>query len=91
MKKIFAYFLVNLVTKNPDKSIEIVNMFLGNTSKVINASSGPVLLSQTPKKSTQSKQHELETSLSYLKSKRVKTKQDKDSIYTLEMILKNMK
>jgi hypothetical protein len=29
--------------------------------------------------------------LNYLKSKDVKTKQDRDSIYTLEMILKNMR
>jgi hypothetical protein len=29
--------------------------------------------------------------LEYLKNKPVKTKQDKDSIYSLEMVLKNMK
>jgi len=30
-------------------------------------------------------------SLEYLKSKKNPTKQDKDSIYTIEMVLKNMK
>ena len=30
-------------------------------------------------------------SLSYLRSKKVKTKQDKESIYSLEMVLNNMK
>lgn len=37
------------------------------------------------------KRDELLESLSYLKSKSFKTKQDRESIYTLEMVLKNMK
>lgn len=37
------------------------------------------------------KRDELLESLSYLKSKSFKTKQDRESIYTLEIILKNMK
>lgn len=38
-----------------------------------------------------SKKDEIIQSLNYLKSKEVKTKQDRDSIYTLEMVLRNMK
>lgn len=38
-----------------------------------------------------SKKDELLESLAYLKDKPNKSKQDKDSIYTLEMVLKNMK
>ena len=38
-----------------------------------------------------SKRDEIVDSLNYLKSKDVKTKQDRESIYTLEMVLKNMK
>jgi hypothetical protein len=38
-----------------------------------------------------SKRDELLESLSYLKSKKNKSKQDRESIYTLEMVLKNMK
>jgi hypothetical protein len=38
-----------------------------------------------------SKKDELVESLNYLKNKSNKTKQDKESIYTLEMVLKNMK
>ena len=34
---------------------------------------------------------EIIQSLGYLKSKKEKTKQDKESIYTLEMVLKNLK
>tara|TARA_R110000868_G_scaffold61727_3_gene187381 strand:- start:4124 stop:4498 length:375 start_codon:yes stop_codon:yes gene_type:complete len=37
------------------------------------------------------KKDELLENLSYLKSKPNKTKQDKESIYTLEVVLKNMK
>jgi hypothetical protein len=36
------------------------------------------------------KKQEIIDSLNYLKSKKVKTKQDKDSIYSLEMVLKNL-
>jgi hypothetical protein len=51
-----------------------------------------VVSSQPQQKKTQpkSKRDELLESLKYLKSKEVKTKQDKESIYTLEMVLKNM-
>ena len=45
-----------------------------------------------PKKvKKKSKKDEILEGLSYLKSKRNKTKQDKESIYTLEMLLRNMK
>jgi hypothetical protein len=40
---------------------------------------------------SKNKKDDLMESLSYLKNKKVKTKQDKESIYTLEMILKNIK
>lgn len=36
------------------------------------------------------KKQELLSSLEYLKNKKVKTKQDRDSIYTIEMVLKSM-
>ena len=44
-----------------------------------------------PVKKEKTKKEELIEALDFLKSKKVKTKQDKDSIYTLEMVLKNMK
>ena len=37
-----------------------------------------------------SKKQELLSSLEYLKNKKVKTKQDQDSIYIIEMVLKSM-
>lgn len=91
MKKIFTYCLVNLFTWNPNKSLEIVREFLGDAS-ISNPSPTKKVLSQTQPKKTQpkSKRDELLESLNYLKSKETKTKQDKESIYTLEMVLKNM-
>ena len=92
MKKIFAYILVNMFTWNPDKSLEIVREFLGNES-VPQKKSFSVVKKTQANNSTQnpkSKKEEVLQSLEYLKSKQVKTKQDKDSIYTLEMVLKSM-
>ena len=49
--------------------------------------------SSTPTSVTEptDKKTELMKSLEYLKGKKNLTKQDKDSIYTIEMVLKNMK
>ncbi len=92
MKKIFAYILVNMFTWNPDKSLEIVREFLDNESVPQKKSFPVVKKSQVnnPVSNPKSKKEEVLQSLEYLKSKQVKTKQDKDSIYTLEMVLKSM-
>ena len=91
MKRIFAYIFVNMVTWNPDKSLEIVREFLGEESSNIRKSL-PVNVKQVKNTTQQpkSKKEEILQSLEYLKSKQTKTKQDKESIYTLEMILKSM-
>lgn len=90
MNKILAYFLVQLVTKDPNKSMDIVRELLNKPNKVERNKS---ISSSTPitSNSSKSKNEELVSSLNYLKSKKFKTKQDKESIYTLEMILKNTK
>lgn len=43
---------------------------------------------ETPRVSD--KKQEIIASLNYLKNKSIKSKQDKESIYSLEMVLKNM-
>jgi len=43
---------------------------------------------ETPRVSD--KKQEIVASLNYLKNKPIKSKQDKESIYSLEMVLKNM-
>jgi len=88
MNKILAYFLVQIVTKDPNKSMDIVRELLNKSDKVErnkSITSSTSISSNTNK----SKNEELVSSLNYLKSKKIKTKQDKESIYTLEMILKN--
>jgi hypothetical protein len=45
-------------------------------------------LVETPRVSD--KKQEIIASLNYLKNKPIKSKQDKESIYSLEMVLKNM-
>lgn len=42
-------------------------------------------------KTIPNKRQEIIDAISYLKNKKVKSKQDKESIYSLEMVLKNMK
>jgi len=81
-----------MFTWNPDKSIEIVREFLDNESVPQKKLSPVVKKSQVnnPTQKPKSKKEEVLQSLEYLKSKQVKTKQDKDSIYTLEMVLKSM-
>lgn len=92
MDKILAYILVNLVTWNPDKSREIVREFFGGKSVVKPSVSTKISTTTQQQKKTppKSKRDELLESLDYLKSKKTKTKKDRESIYTLEMILKNM-
>lgn len=90
MNKILAYFLVQLVTKDPNKSMDIVRELLNKTNTVEKNKSVSTSTTNISNSNT-SKNEELISSLNYLKSKKIKTKQDKDSIYTLEMILKNMK
>jgi hypothetical protein len=72
--------------------MEIVREFLGGKEPVKPIVNKVVVSNQPQQKKTQpkSKKDELLESLKYLKSKEVKTKQDKESIYTLEMVLKNM-
>jgi hypothetical protein len=60
----------------------------------INVVQEPILKYSEPSHSVTKptdKKTELMKSLEYLKSKKSPTKQDKDSIYTIEMVLKNMK
>lgn len=92
MEKIIAYCLVNLFTWNPNKSMEIVREFLiDKQTSVKKPSIKTQKVEHKEKESVVNKKIELQKSLDYLKSKQSKTKQDKESIYTLEMVLKNMK
>ena len=81
-----------MFTWNPDKSLEIVREFMDGDVVPQKNPYPAVKKSQVsnPTPNYKSKKEEVLKSLEYLKSKQVKTKQDKDSIYTLEMVLKSM-
>jgi len=64
----------------------IQNNVIVNQEPKLQYSSTPTSVTEPTDKKT-----ELMKSLEYLKSKKILTKQDKDSIYTIEMVLKNMK
>ena len=79
-----------MTTRHASTAIDIYKT-LYNTkkdSKVISVDKPSLSINSVPK--SNSKKQELIDSLEYLKSKKIKTKKDKDSIYTLEMVLKNM-
>lgn len=69
----------NTVTKKPRaKTVQLVKKIVKEVPK-------PRLKKQ------KSKKDEILEALDYMKSKKGKTKKDKESIYILEMVLKNMK
>lgn len=94
MYKIFKFFLIKLFAKDVQTAAKIYNLLYNsnlpssvpNYKKTSNTKVTPV----KDVKPVSSKKQDILDSLSYLKSKKIKTKQDKESIYTLEMVLKNM-
>lgn len=94
MYKIFKFFLINLFAKDVQTAAKIYNLLYNSNlpSQVPNVKKTPNT-KVTPVKEVKpvsSKKQDILDSLSYLKSKKIQTKQDKESIYTLEMVLKNM-
>lgn len=68
------------------ETIEVSYHISNNQEPVLKYSDKPNV--EVPK--SMCKKEELMKSLDYLKSKKSPTKQDKESIYTIEMVLKNM-
>ena len=95
--KFLRYFLIYLTSKDAETAAKVYNMIYNpemfrvvkpsqNLSKVSKVEK-PTPTTTKPK----SKKDEIVESLNYLKSKKNPSKQEKESIYTLEMVLKNMK
>jgi hypothetical protein len=95
MKELLKYLVIRCTTRHAKTAIEVYNTLYPKQKEVIYVEK-PVV-SQVENNmtvssvSSKSKKDEILESLNYLKSKKVKTKQDKDSIYSLEMVLKSMK
>jgi hypothetical protein len=91
---IIVYIVIRLETKSPEKTKKIYSLIYDNNSK---SSKKPVIKKVVKSDDTKTeedcdpKKQSIIDSLNYLKSKPNKTKQDKESIYSLEMILKNLK
>ena len=94
--KLIKYLIIYRTTKDPMMAAKIYQMIYHpeikhSTVSIVQepalrySESIPSVTKPTDKKT------ELIKSLEYLKSKKSPTKQDKDSIYTIEMVLKNMK
>jgi len=86
MKNIIRYGIIRLMSKDTNTAMKVYEFLFSNKTE---NEKKEVLVKNGEKSKT--KKDDLMESLSYLKSKKVKTKQDKESIYTLEMILKNIK
>jgi hypothetical protein len=94
--KLLKYLIIYRTTKDPMMAAKIYQMIYHPEIKhsTISVAQEPTLQYSNTEPSTikpMDKKTELMKSLEYLKSKKSPTKQDKDSIYTIEMVLKNMK
>ena len=96
MKELLKYLVIRCTTRHAKTAIEVYNTLYLKQKEIVYVEK-PVItqvennLSVTSVPKTKSKRDEIMESLSYLRSKKVKTKQDKESIYSLEMVLNNMK
>ena len=99
--KLLKYLIIRLTTKGSDNAIKVYNTLYpaapAETKYVevpkyvrVPELQSPVQVPNSPMKPVD-KREELEESLSYLNNKKVKTKQDKESIEIIKSILKNMK
>ena len=88
MKELLKYLVIRITTRHAKTAIDVYNTLYPKQKEVIYVdNSTPVVSVQN----TKSKKDEILDSLNYLKNKKVKSKQDKESIYSSEMVLKNMK
>lgn len=95
MMKLFRFYIIYRFSKDAITAAKIYNM-LYHTNVPLHKSEDQKKPNEVKPKSektinkTQDKKQQIIESLEYLKSKKNPTKQDKDSIYTLQMVLKNM-
>jgi hypothetical protein len=95
--KLLKYLVIRATTKGSDAAIKVYNTLYPTqpSSNLVyykqqEVNSSKPMVPNSPLKPMDKKQEMIE-SLEYLKSKSVKSKQDKISISMLEAVLKNMK
>lgn len=95
MKELIKYLVIRLTTRHAKTAADIYQVLypvkeVVYVDRIVNTTTCDNISVSTVS-NTKSKKDELIESLEYLKNKKVKSKQDKESIYSLEMVLKNMK
>ncbi len=90
MKKLFCYLIIRLTTRRALNAVKIFETIYHTKSeeKTIVIINNPTELKDTGK--VKSKKQEIIDAINYLKSKTDKTKKDKESLYSLETVLKSM-
>jgi hypothetical protein len=94
--KLLKYLVIRVTTKGSDAAIKVYNTLYPTQPSSIPVYYQPQeinplkpMVPNSPLKPTDKKTEMIE-SLSYLKNKKVKSKQDNESIHMLESVLKNM-
>ena len=90
MKKLIYYIVIRLTTRRALNAVKIYETIYNTKSeeKKIIIINNPTELKDTGK--VKSKKQEIIDAINYIKSKTDKTKKDKESLYSLETVLKNM-
>ena len=90
MKKLFYYLIIRLTTRRALNAVKIYETIYHTKSeeKEVIIINKPTELSDNGK--VKSKKQEIIDAINYIKSKTDKTKKDKESLYSLEMVLKNL-
>jgi hypothetical protein len=91
MDKILTYLLILAITKDERKAKMVMDVLYSEKPKVITAKTvGVKKTVSKPAPVVNDKQKEIMDAIAYLKSKTKKTKEDKEKIQMLEVILKSM-
>jgi hypothetical protein len=91
MDKILTYLLILAITKDERKAKMVMDVLYGERPKTITAKTAGVRKTVSkPAPVVNDKQKEIMDAIAYLKSKPKKTKDDRDKIQMLEVILKSM-
>lgn len=93
MDKILTYLFILAITKDERKAKMIMDVLYDEKPKTITSKTSGVRKPETTKQLApvvNNKQQEIMDAIGYLKSKPKKTKDDRDKIQMLEVILKSM-
>jgi len=90
MNKLFYYLIIRLTTRRALNAVKIYETIYRTKTeeKEVIIINKPTELKDNG--TVKSKKQEINDEINYIKSKTEKTKKDKESLYSLEMVLKNL-